>query len=106
LIEKWVYFIKNAESLTVMPSNLDDEGLKSAYQEADRHTWNKKDIEAYEYERMRETDEKAEKMLVEEKAKMKIAKKLVKRNLSNEDIAEDTGLTVEQVEQLRNEISE
>ena len=110
LIEKWVYFIKNAESLTVMPSNLDDEGLKSAYQEADRHTWNKKDIEAYEYERMRETDEKAEKMLVEEKAKMnrnfEIAKKLIKRNMSNEDIAEDTGLTLEQVEQLRNETNE
>jgi PD-(D/E)XK nuclease family transposase len=37
LVEKWVFFIKNAETLTVVPPNLDDEGLKSAYTEADRH---------------------------------------------------------------------
>jgi hypothetical protein len=34
--------------------------------------------------------------------KRNIANKLIKRNLTNEDIAEDTGLTIEQVEQLRN----
>jgi predicted transposase/invertase (TIGR01784 family) len=31
LTEKWIYFIKNAENLDVIPENLDDEGLKSAY---------------------------------------------------------------------------
>jgi predicted transposase/invertase (TIGR01784 family) len=30
LIDKWVYFIKNAETLTVAPSNADDAGLQSA----------------------------------------------------------------------------
>ncbi|MBP7534306.1 MAG: hypothetical protein KA783_07640, partial [Chitinophagales bacterium] len=34
---------------------------------------------------------------------IEIAKKLLKRNLSNEDIAEDTGLSLEQIETLRNE---
>lgn len=34
--------------------------------------------------------------------KLEIAKKLIKRNLTNEEIAEDTNLTVEQIEQLRN----
>ena len=87
-------------------SNLDDEGLKSAYQEADRHTWNKKDIEAYEYERMRETDEKAEKMLVIENSQKKIAKNFIQLGLDNTTIAKGTDLTLEQVEQLRNEISE
>ncbi len=38
-----------------------------------------------------------------EESKIEIAKKLIKRNLSNEDIAEDTGLTVSQIQQLRNE---
>jgi predicted XRE-type DNA-binding protein len=78
-----------------------DEGLKSAYKEADRHLWTKKDLEAYDYERMRETDEITREMFVEQKAKIDIAKKLIKRNLSNEEIAEDTGLTAEQIEQLR-----
>jgi predicted transposase/invertase (TIGR01784 family) len=106
MVEKWVFFIKNAENLNVIPASVNDEGLKSAYQEADRHTWTKEELEEYEYARMRETDEIAEKLLVEEKAKfsnqLEIAKKLIKRNLTNEEIAEDTGLTVEQIEALRN----
>jgi predicted transposase/invertase (TIGR01784 family) len=80
--------------------------LKSAYTEADRHTWTKKDLEAYAYARMRETDEITEKMLVEERAKIKakfeIAKSLLQTVLTNEDIAKHTGLTVEQIETLRN----
>jgi predicted transposase/invertase (TIGR01784 family) len=71
LIEKWVFFIKNAENLHLIPSSINDEGLKSAYQEADRHTWTKKELEDYEYACMRETDEKAEKMLVVEKAELR-----------------------------------
>ena len=110
LVEKWVYFIKNAENLTVMPSGLDDEGLKSAYTEADQHTWKKEDLEAYSYSRMRETDEKAEKMLVEQKAaqrrNIEIAKKLIKRKLTNEEIAEDTGLNLEQIQELRVDINQ
>ena len=107
LVEKWVYFIKNAENLHVMPPDVNDEGLKYAYQEADRHTWTNKEIEEYEYARMRETDEVAEKMLVEENAKMKekfeIAKSLLQTVLTNEDIAKHTGLVVEQIEELRNQ---
>lgn len=106
LIDKWVYFIKNAESLTVIPSNVDDEGLKSAYTEANRHNWTKADLEAYEYALMRETDEKAEKMLVELKKAMKIAKKAIIKGSDNEFIADITGLTVKQVEQLCEEEQE
>lgn len=36
---------------------------------------------------------------------IQIARKLIKRNLSNEDISEDTGLSVEQINRLRNEIT-
>lgn len=103
LVDKWVYFIKNAESLDVIPANVDDEGLKSAYKEADRHSWKKEDLEAYEYARMRETDEIAEKLLVIENNRKEIAKSLFQTPLSNEDIAKHTGLMVEQIEQLRNE---
>jgi predicted transposase/invertase (TIGR01784 family) len=102
LIEKWVYFIKNAENLSVIPEDLNDEGLISAYTEANQHTWKKEDLEAYQYARMRETDEITREMFVLEKRNIEIAKKLIKRNLTNEEIAEDTGLTVEQIEQLRN----
>jgi len=110
LIEKWVFFIKNAENLNVIPASVNDEGLKSAYQEADRHQWTKEELEEYEYARMRETDEIAEKMLVEEKAKLQekieIAKNMLAENEPNEKIAKYTGLTLEQIEKLRAEINQ
>lgn len=105
LVEKWVFFIKNAENLNVIPASVNDEGLKSAYQEADRHTWTKEELEEYEYARMRETDEVAEKLLVEEKAKMQekleIAKNAIVEGSKNEFISKITGLSVEQIEHLR-----
>ncbi len=107
LVDKWVYFIKNAESLSIFPANLDDEGLKSAYTEADRHLWTKADLEAYEYAQMRETDEKAREMLVEQKAEFRkqieIAKNFIALNLDNATIAKGTGLTQDQIEALRKE---
>jgi predicted transposase/invertase (TIGR01784 family) len=109
MVEKWVYFIKNAENLTVIPANLDDEGLISAYSEADRHNWKKEDLEAYEYSRIRETDEKAEKMFVEQKARLssqiEIAKKMLERGAEIGIIAGDTGLTIEQIQELRNKMN-
>jgi predicted transposase/invertase (TIGR01784 family) len=109
LVEKWVYFIKNAENLTVIPPDLDDEGLKLAYTEADRHNWSKKDLEAYSYEGMREADERAEKMLVEQKAKVsnqiEIAKNLINLSSENDFIVKATGLTLEQIQELRTELN-
>jgi predicted transposase/invertase (TIGR01784 family) len=124
LTEKWVYFIKNAENLDVMPTNIDDEGLQSAYQEANKHTWTKAELEAYDYVYMREEDErarmdaavnnavkKAEKK-AEKKGKIEgkiereieIAKNMIKKGFDDETIAEVTGLTIEQIQALREEM--
>ena len=59
LTEKWVYFIKNAEDLEVIPDNTQDEGLKSAYEEANVQTWTTEELDAYDYAFMREEDERA-----------------------------------------------
>lgn len=92
--------------MRVIPENINDEGLKSAYQEADRHTWTKKELEEYDYARMRETDDKAEQMLVEQKAELRkqleIATNLISLASNNEFIIKATGLTIEQIETLRN----
>ncbi len=37
-IDKWTYFIKNAEDLEVIPENV-DEGLKQAYEESNKQNW-------------------------------------------------------------------
>ncbi len=103
LMDKWVYFIKNAENLKVIPANANDKGLQSAYSEADKHVWSKADLEAYDYARLREMDDKTEKMMAEHKTKIEIAKNSINAGLTNEIIAQITGLTIEQIEQLRQE---
>jgi predicted transposase/invertase (TIGR01784 family) len=103
LTDKWIYFIKNAENLDVIPANVNDDGLKSAYAEADKHTWTKKELEEYDYARMRETDEITRVMLVEENKAKQIARNFIDVGLDNETIAKGTTLTIEQIDQLRNE---
>jgi predicted transposase/invertase (TIGR01784 family) len=107
LTEKWIFFIKNAENLNLIPASVNDEGLKSAYEEADKHTWTKEELEEYEYAKMRETDEIAREIFLEEKARgnerKEIAKNLLKSDLSNKEIAQYTSLTVEQIQALRAE---
>jgi predicted transposase/invertase (TIGR01784 family) len=69
LVDKWIYFIKHAENLDVIPEGTDDEGLKIAYQEADKHTWKKEELIAYQNAGMREQDLKGEMELATEQAK-------------------------------------
>ncbi len=106
LVEKWVFFIKNAENLSLVPSNIDDDGLKLAYTEADRHTWTRRDLEAYDYALMREADEITREMLVVQKAalnkQIEIAKNGISKGYDNQIIADLTDLTLEQIEALRN----
>ena len=121
IIDQWVYFIKNAENIHVIPENLNDEGLKHAYEDADKHNWTKAELEAYDYVFMREQDargrlslalKKATKIATEEATK--IATELATKNtqesiainflalgLSIEVVAQNTGLSIEEVEKLQ-----
>jgi predicted transposase/invertase (TIGR01784 family) len=68
IIDKWTFFIKNAEDLEVMPNNVDDEGLKEAYEEAAQHNWSREAYDAYIYSGIREQDEKGRVELAEKRA--------------------------------------
>lgn len=46
ITDKWIFFIKEAENLNVIPENVDDEGLQAAYQDANKHAWDKEELEA------------------------------------------------------------
>lgn len=101
IVDQWVYFIKNAENLEVIPDNIDDEGLKNAYEDADKHNWTKGELEAYDYVLMREQDERGRWSLATKrilaKEKESIAKSLLASGLSKEAVAKHTGLTIEEV---------
>ena len=103
IIDQWVYFIKNVENLDVIPENLIDEGLKSAYEGADKHNWTKAELEAYDYVLMREQDDRGRMKFAVRKKAEDIARKLIKANHTNQEISDFTDLTIEQIEILRAE---
>ncbi|MEY4553473.1 MAG: hypothetical protein RL099_1801, partial [Bacteroidota bacterium] len=103
VIDQWVYFIKNAENLHVVPENLKDEGLKFAYEDANKHNWTPAELEAYDYVLMREQDDRGRMTFAVRKKSEDIARSLFKTNISNNEIAEHTQLTIEQIEKLRAE---
>ncbi len=120
LVDKWIYFIKNAENLDVIPVDVKDKGLKHAYEDAEKHTWTREELLAYDYAFMRKQDEigkitKAEKRgekrgeergvkIGEEKGKVQrsveIAKEMLNAGMTKEQIVQLTKLNIEIVEQL------
>lgn len=48
LSEKWIFFIKNAKNLKLIPENVNDEGLKEAYKDAEKHSWNREELRQYD----------------------------------------------------------
>ena len=124
LIDKWIYFIKNAPNLDVIPADLKDDGLKHAYEDAYRHNWTKEELEAYLYAEMRRQDEKGKTELAIKKAVKKAIEKAVEKAIEktkeeeknenaikgikagypNEIIHTITGLNVNQINELRKQI--
>lgn len=69
-IDKWTFFIKHSEEMHVIPHFANgDEGLKTAFLEADKYKWSKEELKAYDNVTIKEKDERGEKELVELKAK-------------------------------------
>ena len=95
LTDKWIYFIKNAKSLDVIPPDVNDEGLKEAYTESDRHNWTKDELDSYDYFLMREQDERGKVELAEKRAEEKkvfeIARNGLREKLPIEVISKLTG---------------
>ncbi len=80
--EQW-YFVL-VDIIEKVPDNIHDEGLKSAYEEANVQTWTPEELEAYDYAFMREEDERA-------KFDQAI-KKTIKKVEENKDIEAVIGL--------------
>ncbi len=104
LTEKWVYFIKNAENLEVVPDNINDEGLKSAYEEANVQTWTQEELDAYEYAFMREEDERARlekaELKGEEKKEVEVIFEMHKDGVPLKTIAKYLKTTEERIAQI------
>ena len=67
--DKWTYFIKNAKDLKIIPDYVDDKGLRIAFEEANKHNWDKEELIAYDNIKVRETDVKMEREFAVEEGK-------------------------------------
>ena len=110
ILDKWIYFIKNASSLDMIPNEYNTiEEFKEAFIIATQNTWDKKELEVYDYISLKEFDElnalrTAERKGIqkgikegiekgEKKAKLDIAKNLLKSGVDIDTIILSTGLT-------------
>ena len=113
IIEKWVYFIKNAGSLTMIPKSAASiPELNNAYTQAAVFSWSKDELDAYEYWRMEATSdryklqEEYEKGIEkgvdigEMKNRLETVRKMKLKGFCVEDIAEITGLSREEIERV------
>jgi len=107
-LDRWITFLNNAHKYTKdnLPQELAEiKEIRKASLKLDTMYLDEKEKRYYEGQQKFLIDENSRLKEAIEKAeinsKTEIAKKLIKRNLTNEEIAEDTGLTVEQIEQLR-----
>ena len=104
LIDKWTFFIKNAENLDLIPEDIEDEGLKIAYQEADKHSWKKEELIAYENAGIREQDQKGEIEFAKEEGKeekeMEMVLEMIEENLPIKQIAKIAKKTEGEIKEI------
>lgn len=116
MTEKWAYFFKHAPDTTKEDLKKiigDDRIMERAYYELDRYSWTPEEIRDYDGADMKRAADKAiqEKMFSDGKAegkaegiaqeKKEIALKMLKRNRPIEEIIEDTGLSIAEIQELK-----
>ena len=100
ITDKWIYFIKEAENLDVVPSNLNDDGLKEAYADANQNTWSKAELDAYNYSAMREQDDRGRIQKEKENQRNEYILAMNKTGIPLSIIAEITHLSEAEVAQI------
>jgi len=117
VLDKWIYFIKNASELTIIPEQYSSiTEFKEAFTIATQTTWDKKELEVYDYMSLREFDEinalrTAERKGMEKgmekgmQAKaLEIAKNLLSENVDINTIAIATNLSIDAIQKIKLEI--
>jgi len=109
LAKKWIYFIKNAESLKLIPKEYENiEEFKTAFETAKIYNWDKDELEVYDYVSMQEGKRISEIETARldgiEKGKLEVAKNLLLANVNIEIIKQTTNLTTQEIQNLQNKL--
>ncbi len=113
ILDKWIYFIKNAGDLTLIPKEYENkEEFLDAFEVAKQTSWNSEELKVYDYMALKEFDEINALRTAEEKGfnngvkkgiekrNIEVAKNLLKANIDIETICISTGLSKETIENL------
>jgi len=89
--DKWIFFLKNAKNLEVVPDTMKEKELKSAFETLQKYGWNKEELEVYENIAINRQDERGriEQAKIEGKIeeKKEIAKNLLEMGWTKSQIA-------------------
>jgi predicted transposase/invertase (TIGR01784 family) len=98
-LDEWVYFLKNSE----VKDSFKAKGLDKAKEKLRYESLTEEEKKMYDrFQENRRIENSVSYTAKQEKA-VEIARKMLRRGTSTEIIAEDTDLTIEQIEALRNE---
>ncbi len=119
VVDKWIYFIKEAQNFKGIPKELENETeIIDALEEINSFNLTEEQLAVYEYWEMEETKQRdimqtAQRVAKEEgkiegklEGKIEIAKKMLKKGSSVEDVAEMTELSIDEIEKIKEEIME
>jgi predicted transposase/invertase (TIGR01784 family) len=117
-LDKWIFFIKHAADLDVVPSHADSAALREAYEIANQFGWSRQDLEIYDYWSIKEQDERGAVELAmelglrqgiqqgmqegeargEQRKALETARRMRGKGFSVEQICELTGLSATDIE--------
>ena len=107
--EKWIYFLKNLEDFTEIPSILNEPIFQEAFEVAKVANFNQNQLDAYEeslknYRDYHNTMDSAVGSAVNKKTKETIMRLLKRGKMTAEEIAEDNDVSLELVLQIQEEM--
>jgi predicted transposase/invertase (TIGR01784 family) len=103
--DKWIYFVKNAGTMKIIPRELEEpKELREAFEAAKQMKWSKEELEAYDARGIYIQDERGRieyaRKEGKEEGKIETAKELLKMGIEIEKIAKATSLKKEEIEKL------
>jgi len=92
IVDQWMFFLKNAENLNIIPDTITDDGIKSAFEMAERYNWTKDELNEYNKIYIRQRDEIGRIELAVERGTSKgLAKGLEEGQKIGQEIGEKLG---------------
>jgi len=98
--EKWIYFLKNAKNLKIIPEKIQESDIKDAFNLLDKYGWSKEELEVYDTISIYRQDEKGRLEQAKIEGKIETALKMKEKGFDIKLISEITGLTNNEIEKL------